>query len=98
VYRMVQEALTNVARHAQANAVEVRAHAEGGRLRMSVRDDGRGLRPEDLEARESYGLLGIRERAHTLGGAAKIYTPDGGGTVVDIDVPISSDNNGAESR
>jgi two-component system, NarL family, sensor histidine kinase UhpB len=98
VYRMVQEALTNVARHAHANAVEVRAQAEGGRLRVSVRDDGRGMRPEDLEARESYGLLGIRERAHTLGGAAKIYTPDGGGTVVDIDVPISSDNSGAESR
>jgi signal transduction histidine kinase len=65
---------------------------------MSVRDDGRGIRPEDLEARESYGLLGIRERARTLGGAAKIYTPDGGGTVVDIDVPIFSDKRGVESR
>ena len=92
---MAQEALTNVARHAQASAVELRARMENGRVLMSVRDDGRGIRPEDLEARESYGLLGIRERAQTLGGVARIYVPAGGGTVVEVEVPIPSDNIGS---
>lgn len=98
IYRMVQEALTNVARHAHATAVEVDARAESDRLLISVRDNGRGIRPEDLEARDSYGLLGIRERAHTLGGSARIYARDGGGTVVDIDVPAFLENSGAQSR
>jgi two-component system sensor kinase len=98
VYRMVQEALTNVARHAHAHAVEVHARAQADRLLISVRDDGRGIRPEDLEARQSYGLLGIRERAQTLGGTAHIYAPDGGGTVVDIDVPVLLQSSGVQSR
>jgi signal transduction histidine kinase len=98
VYRMVQEALTNVARHAQAKNVTVSAQARGDRLLVSVRDDGRGIRPEDLEARESYGLLGIRERAQTLGGSAHIYASNARGTVVDIDVPIPNEDSGAQSR
>lgn len=98
VYRMVQEALTNVARHAGAQAVEVGAAAAGGRLVVRVRDNGRGISPADLEARDSYGLLGIRERAQTLGGAARIYAAEGGGTVVDIDIPLAPYMSGVQSR
>jgi PAS domain S-box-containing protein len=86
VYRMVQEALTNVARHSGASSVEVKVQRSGHRLEVSVRDNGRGLHPDPN--RKSYGLIGIRERARTLGGDARIYSPPEGGTVVEIEVPF----------
>jgi PAS domain S-box-containing protein len=86
VYRMVQEALTNVARHSGASSVEVNVHRSAHNLHVSVRDNGTGLNPDPNH--KSYGLLGIRERARTLGGKANIYSPPEGGTVVEIDVPL----------
>jgi PAS domain S-box-containing protein len=85
VYRMVQEALTNVARHSDASAVEVEVR-KTDTLHVTVRDNGKGLHPDPNH--KSYGLLGIRERAHTLGGHARIYSPPEGGTIVDIDIPL----------
>jgi signal transduction histidine kinase len=87
VYRMVQEALTNVARHSGARSVDVHMDVQAERLRISVRDDGRGLRPDPN--RKSFGLVGIRERARTLGGSARIHSPESGGTVVEIEVPVA---------
>lgn len=86
VYRMVQEALTNVARHASATSVDVRVHAHDGTVHLTVQDNGRGFTPDPN--RKSFGVLGIRERARTLGGSAKIFSPPEGGTVVDIEVPV----------
>jgi signal transduction histidine kinase len=87
VYRMIQEALTNVARHSQATQVAVALELGGERLGVTVRDNGRGLEPDPN--RKSFGLLGIRERARTLGGEARIYSPPEGGTVVQIGVPLA---------
>lgn len=87
VYRMIQEALTNVARHAFATQVTVSLEMAGQRLAVSVRDNGQGLNPDPN--RKSFGLLGIRERAKTLGGEARIYSPPEGGTVVEITVPLA---------
>ncbi|MCC7484321.1 MAG: PAS domain S-box protein [Burkholderiales bacterium] len=87
IYRMIQEALTNVARHARAAKAEVALAVEGGELRIRVADDGIGLAAAPAEGR-SFGLAGIRERASTLGGKARIYSPDAGGTVVDIAIPL----------
>jgi PAS domain S-box-containing protein len=86
VYRMVQEALTNVARHSGAAAVEVHVAALDGQLRVRIEDNGRGFNPDP--ERKSFGVLGIRERARTLGGAARIFSPEGGGTVVEIEIPL----------
>jgi signal transduction histidine kinase len=86
-YRMIQEALTNVARHSRATRVAVALDIDGGRLGVTVRDNGRGLDPDP--DRKSFGLLGIRERARTLGGEARIYSPPAGGTVVEIGVPLA---------
>lgn len=88
VYRMVQEALTNVGRHSGASAVQVTLEVEGHRLRVSVSDNGIGINPGAAAGAKSYGLLGIRERAQTLGGAARIFPPPGGGTVVEILLPL----------
>jgi PAS domain S-box-containing protein len=86
VYRMVQEALTNVARHSRASAVEVHVEARNEQLFVRVKDDGQGFNPDP--ERKSFGVLGIRERARTLGGAARIFSPDDGGTVVEIEIPL----------
>jgi PAS domain S-box-containing protein len=95
VYRMVQEALTNVARHSGASSVVVDLQREKGRLWIAVRDNGRGLRPDP--SRKSYGLLGIRERARTLGGSARIHSPPEGGTVVEIEVPVGEERSGVRA-
>jgi len=88
VYRMVQEALTNVARHAEASRVEVCLEPDGEALVVRIRDNGRGIDDERVRKSKSYGLLGIRERAQTLGGTARIYRADEGGTVVEITIPL----------
>ena len=88
VYRMVQEALTNVARHAEAARVEVGLVVENEDLFVEVRDNGRGIDEAALRKGKSYGVLGIRERAQTLGGSARIYSSDEGGTTVEIKIPL----------
>ena len=86
LYRMVQEALTNVARHANASSVAVEIGSTNDRLLVRVQDDGRGFKPDP--GRKSLGVLGIRERARTLGGEARIFSPKEGGTVVEIEIPL----------
>lgn len=88
VFRIFQEALTNVARHAEASLVDVELRCREGRLLLSVRDDGRGIPPDALTRRTSLGLLGLTERAHRLGGALELTTPSVGGTRLVLDVPL----------
>ncbi len=88
VYRMAQEALTNVARHAEATEVQFTMTLDdAGTLRVRIRDNGIGIAPDS--ARKAYGILGIKERAQTLGGRAEIFSPPEGGTVVEILVPAA---------
>ncbi len=89
VYRMVQEALTNVARHARATEVRVAIRVEGDDLIVSACDNGIGFGAAKLHGGKSLGILGIKERARTLGGGADIYSPRKGGTVVEVKVPVS---------
>jgi signal transduction histidine kinase len=88
VYRMVQEALTNVARHARATEVRVAIRAEGDELTVTASDNGIGVSDAKLQSGKSLGILGIKERAHTLGGRAEIHSPVDGGTVVEIRIPV----------
>jgi two-component system sensor histidine kinase UhpB len=88
VYRIVQEALTNVARHAGATQVDVKLGLEDGFLRLEVRDNGKGLGAAPAD-RKSFGILGIKERAQTLGGSAEVYSPPAGGTIVTAAVPVA---------
>ena len=86
-FRIVQEALTNVARHASASRVEVRLWLEPGRLRLEVRDDGVGL-PDHPARRGSLGILGMRERARRLGGVCSVRAAEPRGTLVSLDLPL----------
>ena len=90
VFRIAQESLTNVARHADAHAVTVRLERKGDGLRLEVRDDGRGITTEEANRPRSLGLLGIRERARALGGTASIGPAVPRGTLVAIRLPWRS--------
>jgi PAS domain S-box-containing protein len=94
VYRIVQEALTNIARHAQAQHVQVELRREGGALVVAVDDDGRGLAPGDADKRSSSGLAGIRERARILGGEASVANRPAGGTRLEVRLPLTRVDSG----
>jgi PAS domain S-box-containing protein len=89
IYRVVQEALTNVARHAQASFCRVRLHSEGDHVILSVEDNGRGLDPEDLVTGQSKGLIGMRERVEAVGGTLKVSACRGQGLCVVAELPVS---------
>jgi two-component system sensor histidine kinase UhpB len=86
VYRVAQEALTNVARHAGATRVELRLQQHGEQVVLTVRDDGRGLSPGALPS--SHGIRGMRERAMLIGAPLAIERPPGGGTQVQLSIPL----------
>lgn len=86
-YRIVSEALTNVARHASARSARVRLHREDGCLVLEVEDDGVGI---PAEAQAGVGLVSLRERAGELGGRSEVTCPPGGGTVVRAWLPMRS--------
>jgi PAS domain S-box-containing protein len=88
LYRIVLEALTNVARHAGATHVAVRLRREGGLLLLTVADDGRGLPPGLAVTPATLGLLGMQERAHALGGEVRLSAGERGGTVVTARIPL----------
>jgi PAS domain S-box-containing protein len=88
VYRMVQEALTNAARHARASRVQVRLRCRAGELQLSVQDDGPGFPLPERGRPGSYGLLGMRERARLLGGRVEIDNPPEGGGRVRVWLPL----------
>ena len=88
LYRIVQEALTNVMRHAKATSVEVTVTATPDRLVLEVTDDGVGISPEQLQKPRSIGILGMRERAAASGGQVEIVRNPGGGTRVTLRLPI----------
>jgi PAS domain S-box-containing protein len=96
VFRIFQETLTNIVRHAAAGRVEVRLKGEEGYFDMSVCDDGTGMQTEPLERGKSFGLLGIRERVRDFGGEFSVSESPSGGTCVKIRVPIG--NEGARGR
>jgi two-component system, NarL family, sensor histidine kinase UhpB len=87
VYRVAQEALTNVVRHAEAGRAELELRSRDGRATLTVRDDGRGLAPGSQ--RSSNGIRGMRERALLIGADFSIDSPEHGGTEVRLSLPHS---------
>lgn len=86
-FRIFQEALTNIARHARASAVAVRIEEVNGDLMLSVSDNGIGLTPSEQAAHGHWGLVGMRERAHLLGASLEVLTAPGAGTTVRLSFP-----------
>jgi signal transduction histidine kinase len=90
LFRILQETLTNVARHAAATRVEVSLDEEQGYVRLQVRDNGRGITAEEVEGSRSFGLLGMRERILLRSGDFSIQGAPGQGTTVLIKLPRST--------
>jgi signal transduction histidine kinase len=93
VFRIVQEALTNVTRHAKASRVHISLEKEDETLILEVRDDGIGLPEERVPDSNSLGLIGIRERVLLLGGETAITGARGEGTLVRVTLPLGYGGN-----
>lgn len=89
LYRLVQEALTNVVKHAGASRAEAVLEQEDAVVRVTVRDDGRGFDP--TAASDGFGLTGMRERVELVGGRLRIEAGPGTGTTVSATVPVGAD-------
>ncbi|MBI4908770.1 MAG: sensor histidine kinase [Acidobacteria bacterium] len=85
IYRVVQEALNNVARHADATHVSVFVRNESGRVLVAIQDNGKGFNPT---SEKGLGLLGIEERARHFGGRARVESAPGKGTLVQVELPL----------
>lgn len=88
IYRIIQEALTNVARHSNASRVELRMRPRPADLLVDIRDDGRGITEAELHAPASIGLIGMRERAALVGGTVTVEGIPGRGTIVSVCIPL----------
>ena len=86
-FRIFQETLTNVIRHAQARSVEVRFADSGDAMTLEVQDNGRGISEAEIHNTKSIGLLGMRERAALLGGEVRLRGEPGRGTTVTVRIP-----------
>ncbi|HEX8886207.1 MAG TPA: CHASE domain-containing protein [Noviherbaspirillum sp.] len=89
LFRIAQEALTNVARHAHATVVSITVRLEQDQLLLDIEDDGEGIPMERLLAPESWGLRGMQERALYLGGTLSVGKGRKGGTLVSLRLPLS---------
>ena len=90
IYRVFQESLTNIARHAQATRVVAQVSAGDGRLVLRVSDDGRGITAEEALGTKSLGLTGMRERISLLGGKVRLEGKAGQGTTVVVELPLNA--------
>ena len=90
VYRVVQEALTNVSRHAAVDSVVVQANVDGEILHLKIEDKGSGFDMANLHIAKSVGLEGMRERARLLGGSLTIDSAPGQGTRLVLEIPLQS--------
>jgi len=89
IYRIVQESLTNVARHASATKLDIRLGREGDNIVLKIHDDGRGISDKEKGDPNSFGILGMRERTVVMGGEFTINGIRGKGTTVRVKIPVS---------
>jgi signal transduction histidine kinase len=92
VYRIVQEALTNVARHAGASKAAVKIRRQKSDLIVEINDDGVGIPQNKLTSDTSYGILGMRERVVLFNGSIRIETKKGKGTQIKLRMPLERKN------
>jgi PAS domain S-box-containing protein len=89
IFRIVQEALTNIAKHAQASHAMVALQDHGDNLVLTIADDGRGMSAKLSGERKTFGMLGMRERVNMLGGSIAIDSSLGHGTHIEVSIPRS---------
>ncbi len=93
VYRVTQEALNNILKHAQATLVVVKIRSDLNHFNITIQDNGKGFDPSALEKGGGLGFRNIRERIHGIGGAFRLDTAPGQGTSMYIEVKTTIENN-----
>jgi signal transduction histidine kinase len=88
IYRIVQEALNNVCRHAHAEMAKVVTRQEEDRIVLTIQDNGKGF---DVRKEKGLGLLGMEERVTQLGGELQVLSEEGRGTLISVVLPLSAD-------
>jgi signal transduction histidine kinase len=88
-YRVVQEALHNVAKHANATTVNIEMKRDGDLVRLTIDDDGVGITPKPTNGRQTFGMAGMRERIGNIGGKVKVSSARGQGTRIEVNAPVS---------
>lgn len=99
IFRILQEALTNVSRHSHATSVVVELRETGDSVMLKITDNGKGIDVDGDSRENSLGLIGMRERAYMLGGKLKIQSRPGAGTSIDMLIPkVASDNSDVSEK
>jgi signal transduction histidine kinase len=88
IFRIFQETLTNIARHANATIISVNLKKEKNLLILRIKDNGRGITKKEVDSPNSFGIIGMRERAYFIGGDIKIAGLKGKGTIVELIIPL----------
>jgi len=88
LFRIMQESLTNIARHSKATRVEIELKSTGESINFRISDNGIGITETGLKSKKSFGLIGMKERADSLGGTFDIYCENGYGTVIKLIFPL----------
>lgn len=88
LFRICQEALTNVSRHAEASEVNLNLRLKNEKVLLEIKDNGKGIKEEELSKPKSFGIMGIKERVNFLGGNVKINGIKGEGTYMSVSIPI----------
>ena len=89
LFRILQEALTNVARHAEATRVDIHIEGREDVWALTIKDNGKGVKDYQIADTKSLGIVGMRERALAVGGTLNVGSDPGGGTAVTVTVPKS---------
>jgi len=89
IFRIFQEAMTNIARHAEATKVNIRLKGVNGKLEIQISDNGKGIKEDDIYSPNSLGLIGVRERIRPFNGELKLYTTKNGGTTLSVSLPVN---------
>jgi signal transduction histidine kinase len=90
LFRIFQEALTNIVRHASATRVDVSLKIKVNKIVLKVKDNGKGITEDQISSHRSLGLLGMKERAYSYGGQLKIAGRPGRGTTVTVTIPVNT--------
>jgi len=90
IFRIFQEALTNIARHAEATKVNINLKRINGKLEIQISDNGKGIKEDDIYSPNSLGLIGMRERIRPFNGELKLYTTENGGTLLSVSLPMDT--------
>ncbi|NWF52049.1 MAG: PAS domain S-box protein [Nitrospirae bacterium] len=92
IFRICQEALTNISRHAEASKVNLKLKLKGENISLEIKDNGKGMTDEQLLKPKSFGILGIKERINFFGGNVKINGIKGKGTYMSVSIPLKGKN------